>query len=604
MRLHLLAACSLSLFLQPLFASNIGVAPTTTLNVETGRNTSAASSFTNSSNGNLGATNVSNVPISNLLYPGSTTKVYAHFMAWFGWGNHVDIGYKSDDPAAVKAQVSNMLARGISGMIIDWYGQGSNEDSTALAVKPEAEAHSGQFEFAIMQDAGGLNGCSDCTGDVIKQLNYVAQTYESSSAYMRWNGRPVIFFFGVESLPVDWNNVRANVQGNPVFVFENSGGFTRAQSGGGFAWVMPGAVSDADPMALNYLHDFYNAGQQHGDELTVGATYKGFDDTIASWSANRHINQQCGQTWLQSFAALNQHYSSSKQLPMLQLVTWNDYEEGSEIESGIDNCLGINASISGSKLTWNITGNENTIDHYTIFIGTDQQNLMSVGDFPAGFHEADLGPYGFYAGNYTVYVKAVGKPSIVNHMSGPATYASDGRPATIPLGGPDFAVSATQKSVTVSKGGSGSVDLSLTPRASFGGNVTMSCAGLPAGMSCNFSPATVALSNSPAPVTVTINAGTQTASLKGTNTNLLYATSLPAFGTVLVGVGGFVRRNRKLMLVVLALCMIFLIAGCGGGSMSKSSTPSSTLASGGSTVTIVATSGSLQHSTTINVTLQ
>jgi hypothetical protein len=604
LRLHLLAAFSLSLFLQPLFASNIGVAPTTNLNVETGRNTSAASTFTNSSNGNLGSTNVSNVPISTLLYPGSTTKIYAHFMAWFGFAGHVDIGYKSDDPATVKSQVNNMIGRGISGMIIDWYGQGSHEDSTALAVKAEAEAHSGQFEFAIMQDAGSLNGCSDCTGDVLNQLNYVAQKYEASSAYMRWNGRPVIFFFGVENLPVDWSNVRANVQGNPVFVFENNGGFTRAQSGGGFAWVMPSAASDADPMALNYLQSFYDAGQQHGDELTVGATYKGFDDTIASWSANRHIDQQCGQTWLQSFSALNQHYSGSKQLPMLQLVTWNDYEEGSEIESGIDNCLSINASISGSKLTWDITGNENTIDHYTVYISTDQQNLMAVGDFPAGFHETDLGPYGFYAGNYTVYVKAVGKPSIVNHMSAPVTYASNGQPATIPLGGPDFAVSASEKSVTVSKGGSGSVDLSLTPRASFNGNVTMSCAGLPAGTSCSFSPATVALGSSAAPVKVTINAGTQTASMNGANTNLLYATTLPAFGTVLIGVGGFLRRNRKLMLVLLALCMVFLIAGCGGGSMSKSSNSSSALASGGNTIMIVATSGALQHSTTVNVSFQ
>ena len=604
MRLHLLGACSLILFLQPLFASNIGVAPTTTLAVETGRNTSAASSFTNSSNGNLGATNVSNLPVSKLLYPGSTTKIYAHFMAWFGWGNHVDIGYKSDDPAAVKAQVNNMLARGISGMIVDWYGPGSHEDSTALAAKTESESHTGQFEFAIMQDAGGLNGCSNCTADVVKQLNYVAQTYESSSAYMRWNGRPVIFFFGVESLPVDWDSVRANVQGNPVLVFQNNNGFTRAQSGGAFSWVMPSNASDADPMVLNYLHSFYNASQQHCDELTVGATYKGFDDTIASWSGNRHIDQQCGQTWLQSFAALNQHYNSSNQLPMLQLVTWNDYEEGTEIESGIDNCLNINAAISGSKLSWSITGNENTIDHYTVFIGSDQQNLMSVGDFPAGFHEADLGPYGFYAGNYTVYVKAVGKPAIVNHMSGAVAYASDGRPATIPLGGPDFNVSARQQSVTISKGGSASVDLSLTPRAFFGGNVTMSCAGLPAGMSCSFNPATVALGNSTAPVTVTISTGTQQASLKSTNTNLLYATSLPAFGTVLMGLGGFVRRNRKIMLVLLALCMIFLIAGCGGGAMSKSSTSGSALSSGGNAVTIVASSGSLQHSTTVNVTLQ
>ena len=602
MRSYLLTACSLFLFLPSLFASNIGVNPTTTLSIETGRNTSAASTFTNSTNGNLGAANVSNVPISTLLYPGSTTKIYAHFMAWFGANGHVDIGYNSSDPATVKSQINNMLSRGISGIILDWYGPGSHEDATSLAAKVEAESQNGQFEFAIMQDAGALNGCSDCTGAVTDQLNYVAKTYEGSPAYIRWNNRPVIFLFGVENLPVDWNSVRANVQGNPVFVFENDAGF-KPQSNGAFSWAMPSDVSDADPMVLNYLHDFYGASQQHRDELIVGATYKGFDDTIANWGTDRHINQQCGQTWLQTFAALNQHYSSSNQLPMLQLVTWNDYEEGTEIESGIDNCLNVNAGISGSKLTWSVTGNENTIDHYTVFIGTDKQNLMSVGDFPADYHEADLGPYGFYAGNYTVYVKAVGKPAILNHMSSAVTYASNGQPATIPLGNTDFSVSAAQQNVTVPKGGSTTVNLNLTPRGNFGGNVSLSCTGLPPGMSCSFSPSTVVLSGSKAPVTVTLTAGTQQAGLKSSNSSLVYAASFPAFGTVLIGLGGFVRRNRKLMLVLLALCTIFLITGCGGGSMSKSSTSGSAL-SNGAAVTIVATSGSVQHSTTVYVTTQ
>ena len=44
-----------------------------------------------------------------------------------------------------------------------------------------------------------------------------------------------------------------------------------------------------------------------------------------------------------------QPYNSGKQLPALQLVTWNDYEEGTEIESGIDNCFSLSASVSGGS---------------------------------------------------------------------------------------------------------------------------------------------------------------------------------------------------------------------------------------------------------------
>ena len=47
---------------------------------------------------------------------------------------------------------------------------------------------------------------------------------------------------------------------------------------------------------------------------------------------------------------INGLYNSGKQLPALQLVTWNDYEEGTEIESGISNCLTISASVSQATL--------------------------------------------------------------------------------------------------------------------------------------------------------------------------------------------------------------------------------------------------------------
>jgi hypothetical protein len=103
---------------------------------------------------------------------------------------------------------------------------------------------------------------------------------------------------------------------------------------------------------------------------------------------------------------------------MLQLVTWNDYEEGTEIESGIDNCLTVSASISGTVLQWHVSGNENTVDHYVVYFSPDNQNLLDLGTLPAGIHALDLGPYRLGTGS--MYVQAVGKPSIRNQMSAPA----------------------------------------------------------------------------------------------------------------------------------------------------------------------------------------
>ncbi len=63
----------------------------------------------------------------------------------------------------------------------------------------------------------------------------------------------------------------------------------------------------------------------------------------------------------------------------MQLVTWNDYEEGTEIESGIDNCVSVSAAMAGNSLQWKIAGSEDTIDHYRVYVSSDGQNLMPLG---------------------------------------------------------------------------------------------------------------------------------------------------------------------------------------------------------------------------------
>jgi hypothetical protein len=62
------------------------------------------------------------------------------------------------------------------------------------------------------------------------------------------------------------------------------------------------------------------------------------------------------------------------------------------------------------------------IDHYTIFISTDGQNLMSLGNKPASTTSLDLSTLNLGRGTYTLFVKAVGKPSIANRMSAPVKY--------------------------------------------------------------------------------------------------------------------------------------------------------------------------------------
>lgn len=401
--------------------------PTTTLTAETGNNTSAADNFPGQMNGNLLPGNVSKVPLQSLLYPGSTAKVYAHLVQWFGYGDHVDVGYVSGDALQVQKQVADMISRGLDGAIVDWYGRGEQRktfhayDMGTQLLMQEAEQHPG-FSFAVMADVGANKDCErehgcDPTENLIEDLNYAYRTYEQSPAYLKNNDRPVVFFFGQEGHGINWQRVRAHVTGNPLFIFRNSGAFGKQASDGGFSWVSPLQANEKDPMALNYLVNYYATAQRHDQQFSLGTAYKGFDDSIALWGAKRHIDQQCGQTWLQSIAEANQFYSDKQQMLGIQLVTWNDYEEGTEFETGISNCVKLTSWTRNASVFWNVKGDATTIDHFTVFVSQDGENLMPIADLAADTRSLNLSKFGLNNGEYTVYVKAIGKPSLSNEMS-------------------------------------------------------------------------------------------------------------------------------------------------------------------------------------------
>jgi PKD repeat protein len=458
-------ACCLLLLLSHSAAAQLTITPTTTLSAQTSNNTSTSATFHAQTNGNAGAGNVSKSSIRNLLYPASTTRIYASVMPWFGRPDHMSVGYTSSDPTQIRTQINDMRSRGIQGAIIPWYGPDVTINSDMAINFMQAAQSSGNFEVSIMIDVGALlayaqqNGC-DVTTQLVTDLNYIASTFFGSSAYSRVSGRPVLYLFGVEAYYINWNKVRSGVAGNPMFMVRNQGAFSNTSADGAYSWVEID-LSNPNDMMLSYLDSFYAAAQS-SSKYTDGSGYKGFNDTLAAWGSNRIVNQQCGLTWLDTFAEANKYYSSSHQLPDIQLATWNDYEEGTEIESGIDNCVALSAVVTGSTLSWSIgsKASERTIDYYTIFISTDGQNLMNLASIAAGTHSINLSQYNLAAGTYVLYVKAFGKASIVNHMSPPVSFSpSDQAPVA------SLSLSATSGpaplTVTASSAGSSDPDGSI-----------------------------------------------------------------------------------------------------------------------------------------------
>ncbi len=594
--------CALCLFLcaTGICVAGTSVVPTTTLAAQTSNNTSAVNSFVAQSNGNSGAGNVSKVDVHTLLYPGSTTKLYAHLMLWFGGSNHMNVGYSSTDPNQVHRQITDMISRGIDGVIVDWYGPNNSIDQATKIVMTEAEAHPG-FTFAIMVDQGAIqwNSCSGCSPQqaLVAQMQYVEQTYFPSKAYMTLSGRPVVTNFNIDlSYSIDWNAVAASLSTQPAFIFQNNNGFTHVLSDGSYSWVMP-TTSD---YGIAYLTSFYDVGTSSGSEETVGAAYKGFNDSLASWGSNRIMGQQCGQTWLQTFSEINHLYNSGKQLPALQLVTWNDYEEGTEIESGIDNCLSVSASASGNSLKWTVKGDESTVDHYVAFISTEGTNLMPLAQSAVGTTSLNLCNYSIPDGNYKLYLQAMGKPSMTNQMSAAVnmSLACSGTGS-----GTSLTLGASPNAMTINSGTSGKLTVSVTPKSgSFNTAVALTCSGLPDNLKCSFAPAAVVPGASAASSVLTITAASAAAGNYGKPPSFTYALWLLAVGPFGIFLSGRVDGRRIVRVIGLCAFGIILVVtmSCGGQTVGTSR---STGAASTYVVTINGDAGSTHVSSTVAVSV-
>jgi hypothetical protein len=111
---------------------------------------------------------------------------------------------------------------------------------------------------------------------------------------------------------------------------------------GYYAWVHPGAKgwsSDGSEWGEEYLAGFYRKmRRKYPEKILVGGVWPGFDDSKASWSLNRHMDRRCGKTFEDTLRVFQENNTSATPMPFLLIATWNDYEEGTEIEDGVAHC--------------------------------------------------------------------------------------------------------------------------------------------------------------------------------------------------------------------------------------------------------------------------
>jgi hypothetical protein len=382
-------------------------------------NTSASANTAALSNGTLaGNTNVSKVNVHSLLYPGNTTKVLVHYLPWFdgGMDTGINVNYSNANPTYINAFFADLVSRGVDGVLVDWQGQTDISDQDWLVSQPlihNYTALSGsKLSFAIMLDANLLNNYSGTNQNkVLAAMSYINSHYLNDASYLKYNGKPVVADFGLTAASgINWTTIQStypNVQFVHLDNATSPDGFGIAKSGGSFLWANPTSTNVAPP-DLSTVDDFYTRSNLHPNQITMGAAFKGFNGSLASWDGPSYVNQQCGGTWLNTFTKINQYYNSAKQLPFLQLVTWDDYYEGTPLETGIDNCLAVTTTVSGRTIKASFTHPE-TVDHLELWAYYNGAwNHVNYSATTTSIPVLNPGTY---------YIKVVGKPFIKNVLS-------------------------------------------------------------------------------------------------------------------------------------------------------------------------------------------
>jgi len=291
---------------------------------------------------------------------GPNPEVLAVYEAWFGHPEHISVGYSSNDPKTIEHQIARAKAMGISGFVVDWYGDRQPYIDKNYALMQNLAAKN-QFKVAMMYDETSQD--DGATDEAIADFTMFHETYLKSNsagrqAYLTYQGRPVIFIFP-KGHHTDWDKVRSVVnQWNPapLLIQENIPAKYVNDFDGFYAWVGLGGTgwsADGSNWGEQRLDDFYRTmGTKYPDKIVVGGAWAKFDDSKASWGLNRHIAARCGQTWRDTFNFWRRVFPNDPP-PFLLVETWNDHEEGTAIEDGIPSCgtNGVESPMSPAAAT-------------------------------------------------------------------------------------------------------------------------------------------------------------------------------------------------------------------------------------------------------------
>ena len=294
-------------------------------------------------------------------------RVYMHYMPWFDtpatigkWGWHWTMNnqnpnvigndgkrqiashyypligpYASRDRDVIEYHFLLMKLAGVDGILIDWYGTaGSNSDINDL-LKSSDSIVSYTDDFGLQFGVVLEDRFSRSTEDVKANMVYLKNNYFNRSGYIRYSpgNDPLVCIFGPITFqnPEDWTGILPSAGEDIEFLtLWNESGDAGANADGEFAWVFQDDINH-----MVHLENFYK-NRAPTLKTAIGSVYPGFEDFYEEGGAGDGyftIPPYYGSVLDAVFQKAEQYESV---LDMVQLVTFNDFGEGTMFEPTVE----------------------------------------------------------------------------------------------------------------------------------------------------------------------------------------------------------------------------------------------------------------------------
>lgn len=254
--------------------------------------------------------------------------------------------YDSSDPDVLEYHTLLMKVAGIDGVIVDWYGTGSLWDyptiHTAAQLLYDAVAAAG-LEFAVCYEdqtlghliSQGRIASSAAVDQARRDMDAVRDLWVDGGAYVHHEGRPLLLNFGPQHLRSgsQWITAFSGFSTDPVFLTLDN--VVSGAAHGAYPWP-PMWASGGGTLTPGRLTEYLNAhyARASGYEVRMGSSFPGFHDIYQEAGVRASygfLDHRDGATLQET---LDRAVTAGSQF--VQLVTWNDFGEGTTIEPAVE----------------------------------------------------------------------------------------------------------------------------------------------------------------------------------------------------------------------------------------------------------------------------